>query len=194
MSKGESRDTYFNDDVKHRLVEKFTVAYNNKLITLNTSEKNEFEGEIVHDLTETQFKTKGWKDSQIYSVSYLSKTYTNDPTHRVQLVDRRFVDLRELVDKYSDIIETPESEKPTIEKRIYSMILQLKREGRIRGNFEMEPQKDIEAIRLGAEVRQVTIELNQMKLLVENLSKKVDTTNKFLKELLEKWQTKGIRP
>ena len=150
------KDTYFNDDMKRRLVENFVVSYYNKLISPDLAIKTIDNKNVVMMVGPANIGK--YDPNDIWS-------YDNSSWNLV-LKDNRFNQLNELVDKYSDRIETPELEKPAIEKKLYSLILLLMREGRIQEDFELEPQRD-------AELDNLASKIDRISKLIDNVEKRV---------------------
>ncbi|HZW54741.1 MAG TPA: hypothetical protein VFF30_00475 [Nitrososphaerales archaeon] len=196
MNEQETKqETYFSSDMKHKLVEKFTVAYYNKSIKLDLAQKTKQQDkDLVQTVTKEKLDELGNKvfswERQYHSAnsfSYSAYSSYSDGyfTYIAVLKDERFAELDDLIDKYSERVETSQEGKLEAEKKLYSLIMLLKKESRIEGKFELEPAKDIETIRLGAEVRQNSQELVTQSQMINKLSSQIELSNKMLKQLLE---------
>ena len=84
----------------------------------------------------------------------------------IVMKDNRFSELDELLDKYSERIDCPEEEKPLIEKKLYSMILLLMKEGRVPKSFQIQPFRD-------SQIESLTSKIDRIAKLIDNLERRV---------------------
>lgn len=179
MSKDANRDTYFTEETKHALVEDFAVSYynrsvDNKKFVPDLAQKSVNEINLRTAMSQTTLDK--YKDSQIWSYDDYDGAYRSTYDYWVTFRDERFSELEDLLDKYTDRIEVPPTEKPLIEKKLYSLIMLLMREGRVPASFQLIPYRSAMMDRLGSGLERAT-------KLIDNLEKRVKNieNNPFLK-------------
>jgi hypothetical protein len=124
--------------MRRRLVEDFALAYYNGSIKPNFAEKNPMTGLNAEYLMDApQFekikKSEIWASSSAVGTGY---------QHRVTYKDKRFSDLDSLLESYSAGVQTVESDQSSVEDRLYRLILQMIKEGRLPPSFKVQPAKD----------------------------------------------------
>ena len=173
MSKGankKSADYYFNEDMRHRLVQDFVVGLYNRKFTLDfrhygeepiwTSGTENLDGgaQVIRETAKALAEEKGWK------FWTFSRSVANGTLTVTRHVDY-YRDVVELCDKYSGRKEVPDTELPLIEKRLYKRILSLMRTKRVKGEFQMQPYRD-------AELGNITDGIERCVRLIDNLEKR----------------------
>jgi hypothetical protein len=129
--------TYFNPKNKHRIVEEFCVWY----LGGNATKVR------IVDSVQTPPTDEDRRRDEIRrresGGGFLRTLY------RTKFVEvERFKNLKELVHKYSGLTVVPPQEKKAVQEELYGLIMQLLEDGRIEGNFRLQPYRDAELDRL----------------------------------------------
>ncbi|MDG6950890.1 MAG: hypothetical protein JRN12_03475 [Nitrososphaerota archaeon] len=171
MSKDGSSDSYFNEKTRHSLVQTFAVCYFNREVKPDLAQKGRTganaEFSVHYSSLDKYPKETVW--------SCKLQSYSSYDYYMV-LKDERFSELDELLDKYSDRIEVPESEKALIEKKLYSLTLLMMKEDRLPHSFRLEPVHDAEMNNLASKLERTTKLLDNLERRIANIEK-----NPFLK-------------
>jgi hypothetical protein len=153
--------------MRRQLLEAFAVAYYNGSIKPNLAEKNPANGRDAEYLMDgPQFEKI--KRSEVWTYSTAVGTGYQ---YRVIYRDKRFSDLDRLLEMYSAGSNTTETDQPSAEERLYRMVLQLIKEGRLPQTFKVQPAKDSR--------------IEGLVSTVERLTKSMDDLEKRLKRLEE---------
>ena len=158
-------DSSFGMTMRKRLVEDFAVAYYNASIKPNFAEKNPITGLDAEYLMDgPQFdkvkKSEMWASSSAVGTGY---------QYRVIYRDKRFSDLDRLLEMYSAGLKTEESTQSSVEERLYRIILQLIKEGRLPQNFKVQPAKDPRIEGLLSSVESLTRSMEDMETRLKRL-------------------------
>jgi hypothetical protein len=156
--------------MKHRLVEDFVVAHYNRTVNLDLQKKDKNGTVLTYIMYTADFNKL--KPTEI--VSYSSYRFAGGD-YSVVKRDDRFLDIEELMDKYSGILEALVDEKVMVERKLYSSIMILMREGRINGDFKLRPVRD-------AQLDSIASKFDKAIKLLDNLEKRT----KNLEELAER--------
>ena len=167
----ENAGTSFGDAMKHRVVEEFVVSYYNGSLRPNVAEKNMMTGkEIEYLMDGSQFekipKSDMWTYSNAVGTGY---------QYRVVYRDKRFSDLERLLQIYAGTSSIPEDEKATVEQRLYELILQLIKEGRLPKSFKLVTTKDAENEKVAALVEELGRSLDELGKRVRKLEEQLDS-------------------
>lgn len=165
----ENAGTGFGDAMKRRVVEEFVVAYYNGSLKPNVAEKNMMTGkEIEYLMDGPQFekipKSDMWTYSNAVGTGY---------QFRVVYRDKRFSDLERLLQVYAGTSTIPEDEKAAAEQRLYELILQLIREGRLPKSFKLVTAKDAENEKVAALVDELGRSLEELGKRVRKLEEQL---------------------
>jgi len=76
--------------------------------------------------------------------------------YRVVYRDKRFSDLDRLLEAYSSGSATVESDQPSVEEKLYGLVLLLLKEGRLPQTFKVQPAKDSRIESLVSTVERLT--------------------------------------
>ena len=169
----ENAGTGFGDAMKHRVVEEFVVSYYNGSLKPNVAEKNMMTGkEIEYLMDGPQFekipKSDMWSYSNAVGTGY---------KYRVVYKDKRFSDLERLLQTYAGTSATSEEEKGGSEQRLYELILQLIKEGRVPKSFKLITTKEAEDQRVAALVEEMGRSLDELGQRVRKLEEQLALTN-----------------
>lgn len=140
------------------------MAYYNGSIKPNFAEKNPMTGLNAEYLMDApQFekikKSEIWASSSAVGTGY---------QYRVTYKDKRFSDLDSLLESYSAGVQTVESDQSSVEDRLYRLILQMIKEGRLPPSFKVQPAKDSRIEGLLSTVEHITRS-------IEDLEKRLKT-------------------
>jgi hypothetical protein len=167
----ENAGTGFGDAMKHRVVEEFVVAYYNGSLKPNVAEKNMMTGkEIEYLMDGPQFEKIPKSDMWTYSTA-VGTGYQ----YRVVYRDKRFSDLERLLQVYAGTSAIPEDEKAAAEQRLYELILQLIREGRLPKSFRLVTTKDAENEKVAALVDELGRSLEELGKRVRKLEEQLNS-------------------
>jgi hypothetical protein len=171
MSANEDNDTSFSRGMRHRLVEDFAVAYYNGSVRPNLAEKNPATGRDVEYLMDApQFEKT--RKSEVWSYSNAVGTgYQYKVTYR----DKRFSNLEPLLDMYSGGSTVVESDQTSVEERLYRLVLQMIKEGRLPQAFKIQPAKDPRIDSLTSTVERLSRSLDDLEGRLRRLEE-VQTT------------------
>jgi hypothetical protein len=165
----ENAGTGFGDAMKRRVVEEFVVSYYNGSFRPNVAEKNMMTGkEIEYLMDGPQFekipKSDMWTFSNAIGTGY---------QYRVVYRDKRFSDLERLLQTYAGTSTIPEDEKTAVEQRLYEIILQLIREGRLPKSFKLVTTKDAENEKVATLVEELGRSLEELGKRVRKLEEQL---------------------
>ena len=165
----EQPPSYFNAFTKHRMVEDFVASYINQAITVRTTNMERVKRTHFKPNPEPQMGyTRGFSSLQPRTPAETSSTF-QETWENEAVEDKRFSNLKNLVLSYADAPAVGAGSKKAIEQEMYPMIIVLKSEGRINGDFSLKPIHDKEH--------------EQMKELILNLQQQIDSTNRVVKKL-----------
>jgi len=176
----EQLPSYFNAFTKHRMVEDFVASYINQAITVRTTNMERVKRTHFKPNPEPQMGyTRGFSSLQPRTPAEFSSLQPRTPAETSStfqetweneaVEDKRFSNLKNLVLSYADAPAVGAGSKKAIEQEMYPMIIVLKSEGRINGDFSLKPIHDKEH--------------EQMKELILNLQQQIDSTNRVVKKL-----------
>jgi hypothetical protein len=179
------RFDYFNETMRHNLVQEFALAYYTREIIPDLAEKYEFidGSEYTHnfmtrkDVVEYIASVGGW--SRVIS----SGTLTDSPNSEwfVKIVDKAYKDLDSLLDKYSDV-DTPPDEKNKAEKELYPMTKRLMKQGRIPKEFKLQPYRDQYLEDLTLKMASMGVKMDALGRKIENLDTRLKIVEKIAAE------------
>ena len=165
MSGRNDNETSFGEGMRHRLVEDFAVAYYNGSIKPNLAEKNPMNGRDTEFLMDgPQFEKI--KRSEIWAYSNAVGTGYQ---YRVTYRDKRFSDLDRLLEMYSGGLTTVEDGQPSVEERLYWLIMLLIKERRLPQTFKVQPAKDSRIDGLVATVAHLTRSMDDLEKRLKRL-------------------------
>ncbi|MDA4124605.1 MAG: hypothetical protein OK438_04040 [Thaumarchaeota archaeon] len=168
MSKDASKDDYFNEGQRHSLVQDFSVAYYNRDVIPDVTDKdaNNEDVNFAFSKGENGSYKNFYKLRKSEVVSYeWDSSYSR---YEVKLVDERFKELNALLDKYSDA-DTPSTDKLLVEKELYRLIRILMKEGRVPKTFKLQPFRDAQMSHLASSLERTTKLLDTLEKRVRGL-------------------------
>ena len=154
----EERGTSFSEGMRHRLVEEFAVSYYNGSVRPNLAEKNPITGRDIEYLMDgPQFERTQRSDVWSYG-NAIGTGYQ----YRVVYKDKRYSDLEKLLEMYSGTVQTAEEDRTLAEQRLYEMILQMLKEGRLPKTFRVQSTKEAQEERLLAMVEELGRSMDEL--------------------------------
>lgn len=158
-------DSSFGLTMRLRLIEDFAIAYYNGSIKPNFAEKNPMTGRDAEYLMDgPQFekvkRAEIWTSSSAVGTGY---------QYRVTYRDKRFSDLDSLLEMYSAGVHTVESDQSSVEERLYRLILQMIKEGRLPPSFKVQPAKDSRIEGLLSTVEHLALSMEDLEKRLKSL-------------------------
>lgn len=173
----------FSEAMRHRLVDEFVVSYYNGSMKPNLAEKNMATGrEIEYLMDGPQFekirKSEIWSYSNAVGTGY---------QYRVIYRDKRYSDLEPLLQMYTGTVPVQDGDKSTVEQKLYELVLQMIKEGRLPKSFRIQTTKEVQDVKV-AEM------LNEMERSLEELGGRVRKLEEQLSAQSSAKTENGLRP
>lgn len=170
MTTNDESDTSFSQDMRHRLVEDFAVAYLNGSMKPNLAEKNPTNGRDIEYLMDgPQFERIN--RSELWSYSNATGTGYQ---YRVTYRDKRFSDLDNLLGVYTGRGTIPGDDgNNMVDQRLYELVLLLIKEGRLPKSFKIQSAKDPRLDKIIAMTEQLKVSLDLLDAKVKRIEEQL---------------------